>query len=60
MSDCDVAKMDEYMSHPWEPDHIHLRLKLECEAKDKRIAELEEHLMSFLVSPSAPDNEIEE
>ena len=31
-----------------------------CQVRDKRIAELEEHLMSFLVSPSVPDNEIEE
>ena len=34
--------------------------KLALAAKDKRMTELEEHLMSFLVSPSVPDNEIEE
>ena len=26
MSDCDVAKMDEYMDCPWEPDDMHIEL----------------------------------
>jgi hypothetical protein len=39
MSDCDVQAMDDYMSNEWEPDHIHIRLKEQLEAKDDLLSE---------------------
>ena len=53
MSDCDVQRMEDYMSNPWEPDSVHESLAKERDNLKAEVQRLRDALNAITLHESA-------